>query len=90
MARIGKLGEFEIAPKQKYVSLRRAKQFAMIGPATASAIEIGLNCKSLPEHPRLKALPPGKMCQATTRISKPAEIDNQLLDWIRAAYDSAK
>jgi hypothetical protein len=89
MAQLEKLGEFEIAPKQKYLSLRRAKQFAMVGPATASAIEIGLNCKSLPEHPRLKHQPPGKMCQATTRISDPGEIDRELLGWIRAAYDSA-
>lgn len=89
MARIEKLGAFEVAPKQKYLSLRRAKQFAMVGPATASAIEIGLNCKTLPEHARLKHLPPGKMCQATTRISSQAEIDTDLLAWIRAAFDSA-
>nr|MCU0870535.1 DUF4287 domain-containing protein [Burkholderiales bacterium] len=67
LAAISKFGPFEIAPKKTYVSLRRARQFAMVGPATREAVEIGLNHKSLPAHARLKALPAGGMCQATTR-----------------------
>ncbi len=89
MAAIAQLGDFEIAPKKTYLSLRRSKQFAMVGPATVSEIEIGLNCKTLPEHPRLKILPPGQMCQATTRISAAAQIDAELMAWIRAAYEAA-
>ncbi|MFN4116341.1 MAG: DUF5655 domain-containing protein, partial [Inhella sp.] len=86
MAAIAGLGAFEIAPKKTYLSLRRSNQFAMVGPATVSEIEIGLNCKSLSEHPRLKLLPPGQMCQATTRISAAAQIDAELMAWIKAAY----
>ena len=89
MAEIATLGDFEIAPKKAYLSLRRSKQFAMVGPATASEIEIGLNCKTLAEHPRLKLLPPGQMCQATTRISETAQIDATLKGWIKAAYEAA-
>ena len=89
MARIHALGEFEIAPKKSYLSLRRKKQFATVGPATARQIEIGLNCRSLPEDPRLKVLPPGGMCQASTRIADASEIDEALLGWIRLAYASA-
>ena len=49
-----------MAPKKNYISLRRKKQFAMLGPATKDLLELGLNAKDLPSDPRLKALPPGK------------------------------
>lgn len=76
------LGSFETAPKKAYVSLRRSKQFAMVGPATAKQIEIGLNCKTLPERPRLIEKP-GGMCQASTRIEAEAQIDAELIGWLR-------
>jgi len=89
MALVEGLGPFESAPKKTYISLRRKKQFAMVGPATQSQIEIGLNAKDLPAHPRLKALPPGGMCQASTRISCVAEADALLKGWLRQAFDAA-
>jgi len=88
-AAIRKLGAFETAPKKAYVSLRRKKQFAMLGPATKDQIELGLNVKTLAASPRLKALPPGGMCQYTVRLSKPGDIDAELMAWVRAAYDAA-
>ena len=88
-AKIRKLGEFEAAPKKAYVSLRRKKQFAMLGPATKDQVELGLNAKGLPASPRLKALPPGGMCQYSVRLSAGSEIDAELLAWVRAAYDAA-
>ena len=39
---IDQFGEFEIAPKKGYVSLRRKRQFAMLGPATNPAWSWGL------------------------------------------------
>lgn len=89
MQQIRSFGPFEVAPKKTYVSLRRKKQFAMLGPATKDAIEIGLNAKNLPDDARLKMLAPGGMCQATTRISKLDEIDADLMGWLRQAFDAA-
>ncbi len=89
VAAIAAFGPFEQAPKKAYVSLRRKKQFAMIGPATKEQIEIGINHKALPAHSRLKALPPGGMCNASLRVATPAEVDAELLGWLRAAYDAA-
>lgn len=89
MAAIAAFGPFERAPKKTYVSLRRKKQFAMLGPATKEQIELGLNAKGLPEDPRLKVLPPGGMCQYSVRLAQPKEVDATLLGWVRAAYDAA-
>jgi hypothetical protein len=89
MARIQTLGPFEIAPKKTYLSLRRKKQFAMLGPATKDQLELGLNVKGLPAHPRLKQLPPGGMCACAVRLGAAAELDATLDGWLRAAYDAA-
>ena len=89
MSQVQAFGAFEEAPKKAYISLRRKKQFAMVGPATKDSVEIGLNAKDLPAHPRLKAQPPGSMCNATTRITTAAEVDALLTGWLRQAYDAA-
>ncbi len=89
MATVRSFGAFEVAPKKGYISLRRQKQFAMVGPATKALVEIGLNAKDLPADPRLKPVPPGGMCQATTRLGSVAEVDAALVGWLRRAYDAA-
>ena len=89
MAAIAKLGAFEIAPKQTYLSLRRKKQFAMVGPATRTQVEIGLNAKKLSGSERLIAQKPGGMCQYKVRLASASEVDAALISWIRAAYDEA-
>jgi Domain of unknown function (DUF5655)/Domain of unknown function (DUF4287) len=82
-------GEFEESPKKTYVSLRRKKQFAMLGPATKEQVEIGLNAKELPAHERLRVQPPGSMCAVTTRIGSAREVDAALVSWLKKAYDAA-
>lgn len=86
---LNKLGDYETAPKKAYISYRRNKQFCMIGPATATAVEIGLNVKNLPASERLKPLPAGQMCNYKVRLTASAEIDAELLGWLKAAYDAA-
>lgn len=83
------MGAFEQATKKTDISLRRQKQFAMVGPATKDQVEIRLNAKGLPVSSRLKAMPPGGMCQYTVRIRSIAEVDAELLGWLRTAYDAA-
>jgi hypothetical protein len=89
MAVIGKLGPFEISPKKTYLSLRRSKQFAMVGPATKGRLEVGLNMKGVPPTPRLAAQPAGGMCQYKVLLSEAKEVDKELIGWLKQAYDSA-
>lgn len=89
MEEIAQFGEFELAPKKTYVSLRRKKQFAMIGPATNTQVEVGLNMKGVAPTERLIEQPPKSMCNYKVRLSSVAEVDASLLGWLKQAYDSA-
>jgi len=88
MVAIDAFGPFEIAPKKDYVSLRRKKQFAMIGPATKTRVEVGLNMKGLEATERLVAQPAGGMCNYKVKVVEVGEVDAELIAWIRQAYDS--
>jgi hypothetical protein len=89
MKQVGRFGEFELAPKKTYVSLRRKKQFAMIGPATNTQVEVGLNMKGVTPTGRLVQLPPKGMCDYKVRLASVDEVDAELVRWLRTAFDAA-
>lgn len=89
MKAIGGFGEFEVAPKKGYVSLRRKKQFAMLGPKTNDRFELGLNIKGDVRDPRVKALPPGGMCQYVVPLTSADQVDATLIAIVKVAYDGA-
>ena len=89
LAEIGKFGSFEIAPKKGYVSLRRKKQFAMIGPATNTRFEVGLNLKGVAGGGRLEEMPPKGMCSHKVKLTGVAEVDGELLGWLQEAFAQA-
>jgi hypothetical protein len=89
MKAIAKFGEHEIAPKKGYVSLRRKKQFAMLGPKTNDRFELGLNLKDDIKDTRVKPVPPGGMCQYIVPLTSADEIDDKLIAHVKRAYDAA-
>jgi hypothetical protein len=89
MAAINGFGAFETLPKKGYVSLRRKRQFAMLGPTTNTRVELGLNAKALPPDDRLLAQPAGSMCNYIVRLTDPAQVTDEVIAWARAAYDGA-
>ena len=89
MKEINKFGEFEIAPKKGYVSLRRKKQFAMIGPKTNTRFEIGINARDLKKNPRLLEQPKGSMCNYIVTLNDVKEVDAELIAWLKLAYEGA-
>ena len=89
MKHIDQFGEFEIAPKKGYVSLRRKKQFAMIGPKTNTRFEVGINAKEITKNKRLLEQPKGSMCNYIVNLTDVKEIDAELVAWIKLAYEQA-
>lgn len=89
MKEIHKFGELEIVPKKGYVSLRRKKQFAMIGPRTNTRFEVGMNARDFRKNARLLAQPRGSMCNYIVNIRDATEVDGELIGWLKSAYEQA-
>jgi predicted transport protein len=81
--------DVEISPKNTYVSLRRNKQFATLNPATKTRFEIGINLKGQKPTGKLEAEKPNSMCSHKINITDIKDIDKEVLDWIKTAYDNA-
>jgi hypothetical protein len=82
--------DVEIAPKKGYVSLRRSKQFGLIQPTTATRIDVGIQLKGTAPTARLEASGSfNAMVSHRVRIGAVKEVDPELTDWLRAAYDAA-
>jgi predicted transport protein len=78
--------DVEMAPKKTYVSLRRRRQFAQVGPV-AGQLEVCLNLPGREATERLART--SGMATHRVRISQPAELDDELVGWLREAYERA-
>jgi predicted transport protein len=78
--------DIELAPKKMYVSLRRRKQFGSVGPA-AGQLEVCVNLPGTPPTDRLK--PITGMATHRVRIPDASGLDDELLGWLREAYERA-
>lgn len=90
MAEIEKFGgEFKIDPKKTYVSLKRKKQFIILNPASKTRFEIGFNLKGVEPKGKLEAEKPMSICSHKINLSDINEIDKEVIDWIKMAFENA-
>jgi predicted transport protein len=82
-------GEFEIAPKKTYVSLKRKKQFIILNPASKTRFEIGFNLKGVEASGKLENEKPNGICSHKMNLTDISEIDEEVIGWIRKAFDNA-
>ena len=90
-AEVSKFGkDVELAPKKNYVSLRRAKQFGIIQPSTKSRMDLGLNLKGIEASGVLiEGDKWSGMCSHRIEIHSLDDINSEVIDWLRKAYESA-
>jgi hypothetical protein len=82
--------DVEFSPKKAYVSVRRSKQFALIQPSTATRLDVGLILKKIPALGRLEESGSfNAMCTHRVRLASTADVDAELIGWLRQAYDAA-
>ena len=79
-----------ITPKKGSVSIIRKRQFVLIKPATKTRIDLGFKLKDKGITDRLESSGPfGTMCTHRVKISDVAEVDKELKDWIKEAYQKS-
>ena len=87
---VSKFGDVEVAPKKAYVSLRRAKQFAIVQPSTATRLDVGINLKGTEPTKRLERSGSfNAMVSHRVRLESLKEVDKELLGWLKKAYEAA-
>lgn len=82
--------DIEVVPKKANVSCRRKTQFALIQPSTKTRIDLGLKLKGVEPSGRLEDSGPfGAMCTHRIQITEIANVDEDLIDWLKMAYEKA-
>lgn len=79
-----------ITPKKTTVSIIRKRQFALIKPATKTRIDLGLKLPGKDVTARLENSGPfGTMCTHRVRLETTAQVDEELINWLKEAYTAA-
>ncbi len=82
--------DIEIAPKKAAVSLRVKRQFALIQPSTKTRIDLGLKFDDKPHQGRLETSGPfGTMCTHRVQLTDVSQVDDELIAWLKEAYQQA-
>ena len=78
------------APKKAYVSVKRKKQFAIIQPSTKTRVDVGIQLKEYETTDRLiKSGSWNAMVSHRVKMDSQEQVDEQLIDWLREAYERA-
>jgi predicted transport protein len=90
--KIIKLGDdVEVAPKKSAVSMRVKRQFALIQPSTKTRIDLGLKFNDKAHQGRLETSGPfGSMCSHRVQLTSLEQLDDELMAWIKEAYEQAR
>ena len=82
--------DVEIAPKKAYISLRRRKQFGLIQPSTKTRVDVGVILKGHDPNGRLEAAGSfNSMCSHRVKVTDKEQVDDELINWLKQAYDVA-
>jgi hypothetical protein len=92
LAVITALGEYDIAPKKGYLSLRRRKQFAMLQPTSTGRLDLGLILPAGTPHTARAESAAGFNALFThrIRITDTGDLDTEVQQLLGAAYHHAR
>lgn len=79
--------DVEVVPKRTGVSLRRSKQFAVVEAPSAKRVQLGIQLKGDAITDRLLA--GNAMCSHKVNLGQVEGVDDELVGWLREAYERA-
>ena len=82
--------DIEFVPKKANVSCKRKTQFALIQPSTKTRMDLGLKLKGVDPGGRLEDSGPfGAMCTHRIQLTDISDVDDEVIGWIKEAYEKA-
>jgi hypothetical protein len=90
VAQLPRLGEVTMQARKGYVSLLTPRRtFASVEPTTKQRVDLGLRLANLRPAGRLTRASSMGNSQVTARIplSSPGDVDDEVLAWLRRAYN---
>jgi hypothetical protein len=91
-SKISKFGaDIKLAPNRTYINVQRgARKFALLQQSTAERFDIGIKLKGAAPAGRFEASGSwNAMVTHRVRISDPKQIDAEVLQWLKRAYEAA-
>lgn len=91
IAALPDVGDVTIQTRKTYVSLLTPRRtFAVVAPTTRSRVDLGLRLTDAPDSSRLSAAGSRLGSMVTVKVGLHAldDIDDDVLDWLRMAYNS--
>jgi hypothetical protein len=85
------LGDVEVQARKGYVTLLTPKRtFASIEPRTKARVDLGLRLPAVQPHGRLESAKSMGQSGVTARIglSSANDVDDEVVDWMRRAYEA--
>jgi len=83
-------GEVGIAPTDTYISLLKGKAKFAIVAFTADRMDVGIKLKNVEPEGRFEAAGSwNSMVTHRVKVTDPAQVDSELLQWLMRAYDAA-
>lgn len=79
-----------VSPGQIYINLQRGqKKFGIVQPSSAERLDIGIKLKGVePRNPFEAAGAWNSMVTHRVRITDATQIDNELIEWLKEAYNA--
>lgn len=88
LARAADLGaDVSVVVQKTGVSLRRAKQFALVQVPSAKRVQLSLNLDATPPGDRVQETT--GMCSHRTDLTDVMDVDDEVGGWLASAYDRA-